>query len=129
MGTVWFLKRVKVKNKDYLKKILSIVGFYNIPPIFFIFSNSFIPISFLLGSLGSCLNFILITFFTEKAVYQNSRKSIVKGSYIRNLFLIIYSVFLILFLPINIISFGVGLLMVQISIFTYEIYLRVRILK
>lgn len=118
-------KHLETKNRRYILFVVAIVVFFNLPSLFLVFVRFGVSAGFSLGSLGSVIYFFLTAHSTQKALDSTHlRKSLLKGAYLRNIFLVLYSITLVWQLPISIIAFGCGLLSVQIAIFAYEIVIR-----
>ena len=112
-----------MENKKYVKRILVIILLTNIPaaltlPLFFREA-----LGWILGSTASAINFIWLAHNVKMSLVLQPTKSklnAVKGTYLRLLFLLIYSVLILNFIKPNIISFGLSLLAVQMVIYLNE---------
>jgi hypothetical protein len=112
-----------VENKKYVKRILVIILLTNIPaaltlPLFFREA-----LGWILGSTASAINFIWLAHNVKMSLVLQPTKSklnAVKGTYLRLLFLLIYSVLILNFVKPNIVSFGLSLLAVQMAIYLNE---------
>jgi hypothetical protein len=112
-----------MENKKYVKRILVIILLTNIPaaltlPLFFREA-----LGWILGSTASAINFIWLAHNVKMSLVLQPTKSklnAVKGTYLRLLFHLIYSVLILNFIKPNIISFGLSLLAVQMVIYLNE---------
>jgi len=112
-----------VENRKYVKRILVIILLTNIPaaltlPLFFREA-----LGWILGSTASAINFVWLAYNVKMSLNLQPTKSklnAVKGTYLRLLFLLIYSVLILNFVKPNIISFGLSLLAVQMVIYLNE---------
>ena len=112
-----------MENKKYVKRILVIILLTNIPaaltlPLFFREA-----LGWILGSIASAINFIWLAHNVKMSLVLQPTKSklnAIKGTYLRLLFLLIYSVLILNFIKPNIISFGLSLLAVQMVIYLNE---------
>jgi len=112
-----------VENRKYVKRILVIILLTNIPaaltlPLFFREA-----LGWILGSTASAINFIWLAHNVKMSLSlqpTKSKLSAVKGTYLRLLFLLIYSVLILNFVKPNIISFGLSLLAAQMVIYLNE---------
>ena len=112
-----------MENKKYVKRILVIILLTNIPaaltlPLFFREA-----LGWILGSTASAINFIWLAHNVKMSLVLQPTKSklnAIKGTYLRLLFLLIYSVLILNFIKPNIISFGLSLLAVQMVIYLNE---------
>lgn len=112
-----------MENRKYVKRILVIILLTNIPaalslPLFFREA-----LGWILGSVASAINFFWLAHNVKMSLGLQPTKSklnAVKGTYLRLLFLLIYSVLILNFIKPNIISFGLSLLVVQIVIYLNE---------
>ncbi len=121
------------KNPDltdnYVKQILTIVFLTIIAAVLFLPTRFDQATGWITGSVGSGLNFYWL-YRKMKASYFVSDKEAVlhsyKGFYLRYLFLIIYSILVVILLKPDIIMFGAGLISVQIVIYLHYFYSLVR---
>ncbi len=112
-----------MENRKYVKRILVIILLTNIPaaltlPLFFREA-----LGWILGSTASAINFIWLAHNVKMSLSlqpTKSKLSAVKGTYLRLLFLLIYSVLILNFVKPNIISFGLSLLAAQMVIYLNE---------
>ncbi len=77
-------------------------------------------LGYILGSIGSVIYFLLLARDTRKILDSVSGKAGVqafKTFYLKYVFLIVYSVVIVKFIRLNILTFGIGLLSSQIVIF------------
>ena len=116
-------------NKKYVFSILKIIFLTNIPAFAFLPSHFYSGIGWILGSLGSAINFYLMARSTlalqpisEKA---NSIKTS-KSTLLRMLFLIGWCLFVMIVIKPELVTFGLGLLATQFSIFMHHIYIVIR---
>ena len=114
-----------MENKQYIKRIVTIILLTNIPailslPLFFKQS-----IGWIAGSLASAMNFLWLAHNVKKSLELQPTKSklnAIKGTYLRLLFLVVYSVIILALVKPNIITFGAGLLIAQIIIYLNELF-------
>lgn len=112
-----------MENRKYVKRILVIILLTNIPaalslPLFFREA-----LGWILGSTASAINFIWLAHNVKMSLDLQPTKSklnAVKGTYLRLLSLLVYSVLILSFLKPNIISFGLSLLAAQMVIYLNE---------
>ena len=112
-----------MENKKYVRRILFIILLTNILavltlPLFFREA-----LGWILGSAASSVNFIWLAHNVKMSLDLQPTKSklnAVKGTYLRLLFLLIYSALILNFIKPNIISFGLGLLAAQMVIYLNE---------
>ena len=112
-----------MENNKYVKRILVIILLTNIPaalslPLFFREA-----LGWILGSVASAINFFWLAHNVKMSLGLQPTKSklnAVKGTYLRLLFLLIYSVLILNFVKPNIISFGLSLLAAQMVIYLNE---------
>ena len=112
-----------MENNKYVKRILVIILLTNIPaalslPLFFKEA-----LGWILGSVASAINFFWLAHNVKIGLGLQPTKSklnAVKGTYLRLLFLLIYSVLILNFVKPNIISFGLSLLAAQMVIYLNE---------
>ncbi len=79
-------------------------------------------LGWILGAFASAVNFRWLAVNVRNNFSQNpvkSKLSAVKGTYLRMLFLLVYSILILSFIKPNVISFGLGLLAGQIIIFLH----------
>ena len=118
-----------MENKKYVKRILVIILLTNIPAILTLPLFFREALGWILGSIASAINFFWLAHNVKMSLDLQPTKSklnAVKGTYLRLMFLLIYSVLILNFVKPNIISFGLSLLAVQIVIYLNEF---VKILK
>jgi len=116
-------------NQAYLKRILVIILLTNIPaalslPLFYR-----VGLGWILGSLASAVNFWWLAQNVKASLELQPSKSkvkAVKGTYLRLIFLLVYSVLVLSFLKPNLISFGLALLTAQIVIYLNELSDRIK---
>ena len=112
-----------MENKKYVRRILFIILLTNILavltlPLFFREA-----LGWILGSAASSVNFIWLAHNVKMSLDLQPTKSklnAIKGTYLRLLFLLIYSALILNFIKPNIISFGLGLLAAQMVIYLNE---------
>ena len=86
-------KHLETKNRRYILSVIAIVVFFNLPSLFLVFVRFGVSAGFSLGSLGSVIYFFLTAHSTQKALNSTHlRKSLLKGAYLRNIFLVLYSI-------------------------------------
>lgn len=112
-----------MENKKYVKRILVIILLTNIPAILTLPLFFREALGWILGSIASTINFIWLAHNVKISLDLQPTKSklnAVKGTYLRLMFLLIYSVLILNFVKPNIISFGLSLLAVQMVIYLNE---------
>jgi hypothetical protein len=113
-----------MENKRYVKRILVIILLTNIPAILTLPLFFREALGWILGSIASAINFIWLAHNVKMSLDLQPTKSklnAVKGTYLRLMFLLIYSVLILNFVKPNIISFGLSLLAVQMVIYLNEL--------
>ena len=112
-----------MKNDKYIKEVIKINLLLILPFIIVLFFRYKLALGFILGSIASIINFLIMTYNTYIALnYEVKIKSkILKAYVIRYLFLILYSIIVIKYLKVNIIFYGFGLLSSIISLVIFEI--------
>ncbi len=112
-----------MENKKYVKRILVIILLTNIPAILTLPLFFREALGWILGSIASTINFIWLAHNVKISLDLQPTKSklnAVKGTYLRLMFLLIYSVLILNFVKPDIISFGLSLLAVQMVIYLNE---------
>ena len=112
-----------MENKKYVKRILVIILLTNIPAILTLPLFFREALGWILGSIASTINFVWLAHNVKMSLDLQPTKSklnAVKGTYLRLMFLLIYSVLILNFVKPNIISFGLSLLAVQMVIYLNE---------
>lgn len=112
-----------MENKKYVNRILVIILLTNIPAILTLPLFFREALGWILGSIASTINFIWLAHNVKMSLDLQPTKSklnAVKGTYLRLMFLLIYSVLILNFVKPNIISFGLSLLAVQMVIYLNE---------
>jgi len=82
-------------------------------------------IGWMAGSFASAVNFGLMAFHTESMVLQGGKagsKRASKSFVFRYLFLILWSIFVLIVIKPNVMTYCLGLLASQLSIILYHIY-------
>ena len=118
-----------MNNRVYLKKIVIIICLTNIPafltlPLFFDHS-----LGWILGSIASLIRIIWLAHDVRNSIDFNINKSrlrAIKGYYFRFLFLLVYSVLIVLIIKPDIIFFGLGLLTSNFAIYFNQIIEAIR---
>lgn len=113
-----------MENKQYIKKIIIIILLTNIPAILILPMFFKSGIGWITGSLGSLVNFVWLARNIKKSLSVSGSKAkvkAVKGSLLGYMFLAVYAVLLMTFVKPNILTFGFGLLSVQIAIYVVEL--------
>ena len=111
-------------NKAYVKRILTIIFLTSIPAALtlpLIFREG---LGWILGSIASAVNFWWLALNVRASLELQPAKSklkAVKGTYLRLVFLLVYSVLVLSFIKPNLISFGLGLLAAQMVIYLNEL--------
>jgi hypothetical protein len=111
-------------NKAYVKRIITIILLTNIPAILTLLIVFEEGLGWILGSLASAINFYWLAFNVKASLELQPSKSklkAVKGTYLRLIFLLVYSVLILSFIKPNLISFGLGLLAAQMIIYLNEL--------
>ncbi|RLC53816.1 MAG: hypothetical protein DRH79_02565 [Candidatus Cloacimonadota bacterium] len=111
-------------NKAYVKRIITIILLTNIPAILTLLIVLEEGLGWILGSLASAINFYWLAFNVKASLELQPSKSklkAVKGTYLRLIFLLIYSILVLSFIKPNLISFGLGLLAAQVVIYLNEL--------
>ena len=111
-----------MENRRFIKIILIIICLTSIPFIIVLpkFFNQ--SLGWLLGALGSTINFLWLSYDTLYRFSTNAIKAKVRSAkvfYLRYFSLVIYSVFIIWLIKPDILTFGLGLFAAQISIYIY----------
>ncbi|MCD4817939.1 MAG: ATP synthase subunit I [Candidatus Cloacimonetes bacterium] len=118
-----------INTEKYIKNIVIIIILTNIPVILTLPLYYSKAIGWILGSLGSIINFIWLA-KNVKANFElqeaKAKLKALKGYYLRFVFLITYSVLVVWLLKPDIIVFGMGLLSYQIAIYIHEIVSRIK---
>ena len=112
-----------MENEKYVKRILVIILLTNIPAILTLPLFFREALGWILGSIASTINFIWLAHNVKMSLDLQPTKSklnAVKGTYLRLMFLLIYSVLILNFVKPNIVSFGLSLLAVQMVIYLNE---------
>jgi ATP synthase I subunit len=112
-----------MNNRKYVSRLIAIILLTNIPvaltlPLFFRVS-----LGWILGSIASALNLLWLAHNVNASlslVPNKSKLKAVKGTYLRLLALLVYSILVLSFLKPSIIGFGLGLLAGQMVIYLYE---------
>jgi hypothetical protein len=113
------------KTAKYVREILTIVFLTNIAAVMFLLTRFGQAIGWITGSVGSGLNFYWLYHKTKKGITladQGANLHSFKGFYLRYLFLAIYSVIVVVVLKPDIVTFGAGLVSVQITIILHYFY-------
>jgi len=112
-----------MNNRKYVTRLILIILLTNIPaaltlPMFFK-----VALGWMLGSFASSANLLWLAYNVRVSLViapTKSKLSIMKGTYLRLLFLLVYSILILSIIKPNLISFGFGLLAGQIVIYLYE---------
>ena len=111
-----------MENKKFIKTILIIICLTSLPFIIVLpkFFNQ--SLGWLLGAIGSTINFLWLAYdtlykFSTEAIKAKIRSA--KVFYFRYLVLVIYSVLIVWLIKPDILTFGLGLFAAQISIYIY----------
>jgi ATP synthase I chain len=113
-----------MNNKAYVKRIITIILLTNIPAILILLLVFEEGLGWILGSLASAINFYWLAFNVKASLELQPSKSklkAVKGTYLRLIFLLIYSILVLSFVKPNLVSFGLGLLAAQVVIYLNEL--------
>jgi hypothetical protein len=111
-------------NRTYVKRITLTILLTNIPAILSLPWFWKVGIGWIAGSLASAANFLWLAHNVKQSLDLQPSKSklnAVKGTYLRLLSLLFYTVLIMSFLKPNIIIFGFGLLSAQIVIYLFEL--------
>ena len=112
-------------NKKYIFTILKIICLTNIPLLIFIAHDFKSTIGWMTGSFAAAVNFLFLAFHTENMIYQGGKSGgkRARASFLfRYLFLAVWSLFIMMVVKPNIITYCLGLLAAQLSIVIYQIY-------
>ena len=112
-------------NKEYIKRIITILLLTDIPAILCLPLFFKEGLGWILGSTASAANFLWLAHNIRQSLNLQPSKSklkAVKGTYLRLLFLLVYSVLILTFIKPNIIFLGFGLLASQIVLYLFEFY-------
>ncbi len=111
-----------MENRKFIKRILIIICLTSIPFIIVLpkFFNQ--SLGWLLGAVGSTVNFLWLSYdtlcrFSTEAIKAKVRSA--KIFYFRYLTLVIYSVVIVWLVKPDILTFGLGLFAAQISIYIF----------
>jgi|GEM_PF-1452723 len=115
----------KINNKKYVLLILKIIFLTNLPALVMLLSDFKSSIGWMAGSLASGVNFWFMAKQTFALMPKNSKANALKTSKIfmfRFLFLILWSVLVLLLLKAELMSYCLGLFSAQIAIVAHQIY-------
>jgi len=118
-----------MKNKQYVRRLLTIILLTNIPAVLFLPMFFKVALGWILGATASSMNILWLAYNVNSSLDASPGKAklkAVKGTYLRLFSLLIYSVVVLSFIKPNIISFGLGLLAGQMVIYLYELISRIR---
>jgi len=112
-----------MNNRKYVARLILIILLTNIPaalilPLFFK-----VALGWILGSIASAINIFWLAYNVHSSLDlapAKSKLSLVKGTYLRLFFLLVYSVLILYFIKPDLVSFGFGLLAGQMVIYLYE---------
>ncbi|MBC8385980.1 MAG: ATP synthase subunit I [Candidatus Cloacimonetes bacterium] len=113
-----------VDNHRYIRRILVIIYLTTTLSILFLPMFFGEAIGWMLGSIASSINFILLARSIRKGLNLEADKSklkAVKGTLLRYVFLIVYSILIMIIIKPNILTFGISLLSAQIAIYVNEV--------
>ena len=115
-------------NRKYVIRLIAIILLTNIPAILTLPMFFRVSLGWILGSLASAGNLLWLAHNVNASLTldpSKSRLKAVKGSYLRLLVLLVYSILIMSLIKPNIISFGLGLLSGQIVLYLYEFLSRI----
>ncbi len=113
----------------YIRRVIFIIFLTNVIAI------SILPLFFedalgwILGSIASAISFwwLAVNLRKNLDLFPSKTKiKTVKNSFLRYMFLIVYTLIIMGFVKPNIITFGLGLMSSQMAIYLYEIYLKMK---
>ena len=113
------------ETRKLIKRILLIICLTNLPMFFLLLLDWRKALGWILGSIGSGINFYWMGQYAYKNLMLDENSSKVKTTksfFIRYLVLLVYSAIVMLIIKPEPISFGLGLLAAQISIYINLIY-------
>ena len=118
---------MKMNDDKLLKRIIIIIAYTNVPAILLGYWAFPEALGWFMGSLGSAVRLIWLANDVKKTIELPEKKakiSAAKGYYFRFLALLVYAVAVVYFFHPNIVSFGLGLLAVQMAIYLNAIWER-----
>ena len=110
-------------NRKYVNRLIVIILLTNIPAVLTLPMFFKVSIGWILGSIASASNLLWLAHNVGASLALAPGKSklkAVKGTYLRLMSLLVYSILMMSLIKPNIISFGLGLLAGQIVIYLYE---------
>ncbi|MCK9328693.1 MAG: hypothetical protein M0Q94_02335 [Candidatus Cloacimonetes bacterium] len=118
-----------INNNDYIKRILLIIFLTNLPALASMFVSFKSSIGWIAGSIASAFNFWIMAknTFALKPDHGNINiKKISKIFLIRYLFLIVWSLFILIVVKPELIVYCFGLFTAQIAIFIYQFWCQLK---
>ena len=119
-----FFQHLSKKNRHFVIWVSALILLTATPAIFLLWSDFEFGIGWLLGSFGSLINFNWMVISTASALFQGEARAkvgAIKGFYFRFMFLLLYSIIIVVIVKPNIIALGVGLVSAQMCIIFYEL--------
>jgi len=115
------------ENKKFVFTILIIILLTNIPAIIMLIPDFKNSIGWIMGSVASAVNFWFLAHKTTALNPEAGRKSVAaimsKAFILRYAFLIVWSLFVMLYVRPNILAYCLGLFSAQFSLVIYHIYI------
>ena len=112
-------------NKNYIFSILKIICLTNIPLLIFVVSDFRSTLGWVAGSFAAAVNFLFLAFHTENMILTGGKsggKRAGRSFIFRYLFLIVWSLFILIVIKPNIVTYCLGLLSAQLAMVIYQIY-------
>jgi len=119
------MKKDRVSDKSYVLSILKIILATNIPALAFIFHRFPSSIGWMAGSFASAVNFLIMAFHIinmNTTVERVGANKASKSYIFRYLFLIVWSLFIMIVVKAEIISYCISLLSAQFAIILHHLY-------
>jgi len=119
-----FYLQLSKENRKFVFWVSILIFLTAIPSIFLLLSDFKFGIGWMLGSIGSFINFIWMVVSTASAIYQGESRAklgAIKGFYFRFMFLVVYSILIIVIIKPDILGFGIGLISAQFCIVLFEL--------
>jgi len=118
-----------MNNRKYVTRLILIILLTNIPaalslPLFFKEA-----LGWILGTIASAVNLYWLAYNVSVSLDQlpsKARLNLMKGTYLRLLFMLVWSILIMSVIKPNLIFFGLGLLSGQMVIYVYEFISRLK---
>jgi len=118
-----------MNNRKYVTRLILIILLTNIPaalslPLFFKEA-----LGWILGTIASAVNLYWLAHNVSVSLDQlpsKARLNLMKGTYLRLLFMLVWSILIMSVIKPNLIFFGLGLLSGQMVIYVYEFISRLK---